>query len=161
MSLHRLPLLVAFGLLGTILLWGFAQSFAVGQSSPVPRAQQAKLNDKRASVLEYRAADQTLQEDRAVAADRLQAVIEETADDLGVSVEALLAATVAEPGGTPDYFGVANWANSPRIRKFVDRLPGLNLANNLGNSIPIAVPDTVTYPGSDYYELEVDRKSVV
>jgi PKD repeat protein/FtsP/CotA-like multicopper oxidase with cupredoxin domain len=43
------------------------------------------------------------------------------------------------------------------IRKFVDTLPGLNAAgaNNLGNYIPIAVPDTTTYPGSDYYEIEL------
>jgi FtsP/CotA-like multicopper oxidase with cupredoxin domain len=41
------------------------------------------------------------------------------------------------------------------LRKFVDTLPGLNAANNLGNSIPVAVPDTATYPGSDYYEIGV------
>ncbi len=42
------------------------------------------------------------------------------------------------------------------LRKFVDTLalPG-NIPNNLGNSIPVAVPDTTTYPGSDYYELAV------
>ena len=71
------------------------------------------------------------------------------------------------PGGTPDYFNVANWANSPLptvrpngtiiggIRKFVDTLPGLGYANrnNLGQYIPIANPDTITYPGSDYYEI--------
>ena len=39
------------------------------------------------------------------------------------------------------------------IRKFVDTLPGLNAPNNLGQMIPIAVPDTITYPGSDYYEI--------
>jgi len=34
------------------------------------------------------------------------------------------------------------------IRKFVDTLPGLNVAgaNNLGNYIPIAIPDTTSYP---------------
>ena len=34
------------------------------------------------------------------------------------------------------------------IRKFVDTLPGLNAvgANNLGNYIPIAIPDTTSYP---------------
>ena len=34
------------------------------------------------------------------------------------------------------------------IRKFVDTLPGLNIAgaNNLGNYIPIAIPDTTSYP---------------
>lgn len=43
------------------------------------------------------------------------------------------------------------------IRKFVDRLPGLGPAgaNNLGQYIPIAVPETVTYSGqqADYYEI--------
>ena len=41
------------------------------------------------------------------------------------------------------------------IRKFVDSLPGLNTANDLGQSLPIAVPDTTSYPGSDYYEIAV------
>jgi FtsP/CotA-like multicopper oxidase with cupredoxin domain len=67
-----------------------------------------------------------------------------------------LAAAAPGPLGVPDYFGfVPNWANSPVIRKFVDSLPGLNAPNNLGQEIPVAVPDTVTYPGSDYYEISV------
>jgi hypothetical protein len=43
------------------------------------------------------------------------------------------------------------------IRKFVDSLPGLGVAgaNTIGNYIPIAIPDTTTYPGADYYEIEV------
>ncbi|MCW3994701.1 MAG: multicopper oxidase domain-containing protein [Candidatus Bathyarchaeota archaeon] len=43
------------------------------------------------------------------------------------------------------------------IRKFVDSLPGLGPAgaNNLGQYIPIAVPDTTTFPGCDYYEIAV------
>ncbi len=66
-----------------------------------------------------------------------------------------------DPEATPDYFGVANWAQSPRIRKFVDALPGVGPAgaNGLGQYIPVAVPDTVTYPGSDYYELAVREYS--
>jgi FtsP/CotA-like multicopper oxidase with cupredoxin domain len=75
------------------------------------------------------------------------------------------------PGGTPNYFGPEpNWAWSPAptvdpgtgaitggIRKFVDSLPGLGAAgaNNLGQYIPVAVADTTTYPGSDYYEIAV------
>jgi FtsP/CotA-like multicopper oxidase with cupredoxin domain len=61
------------------------------------------------------------------------------------------------PGGTPDYFVVANWAFSPPLRKFVDSLPGLGVANrnNLNQYIPVAVPDANTYPGSDYYEIEL------
>ncbi len=66
-----------------------------------------------------------------------------------------LLAAAMNPGGVPDYFGVANWANSPIIRKFVDTLPGVGAANanNLGNFIPIAIADTTTYPGSDYYQI--------
>ncbi|MEI8216572.1 MAG: multicopper oxidase domain-containing protein [Eubacteriales bacterium] len=81
-------------------------------------------------------------------------------------------ATGMNPGGVPDYFGtVPNYANSPLpeldasgniipgtgIRKFVDSLPGLGKANanNLGNFIPVAIPDTTTYPGSDYYEINL------
>jgi FtsP/CotA-like multicopper oxidase with cupredoxin domain len=78
------------------------------------------------------------------------------------------------PGGTPNYFGPeGNWAQSPLptvdpvtgavvagtgIRKFVDTLPGLGPggANNLGQFIPVANPDTVTFPGSDYYEIAVN-----
>ena len=43
------------------------------------------------------------------------------------------------------------------IHKFVDKLPGLTPsgANNLGQFIPVAVPDTTTYPGSDYYIIEL------
>jgi hypothetical protein len=43
------------------------------------------------------------------------------------------------------------------IRKFMDALPGLTTAgiNGLGQYIPVAVPDTTTYPGSDYYEIAV------
>lgn len=43
------------------------------------------------------------------------------------------------------------------IRKFMDTLPGLGSANpnNLGNYIPVAVKDTTSYPGSDYYRIGV------
>ncbi len=43
------------------------------------------------------------------------------------------------------------------MRKFVDTLPGLTPggANNLGQYIPVAVPDTTTFPGADYYEIGV------
>jgi FtsP/CotA-like multicopper oxidase with cupredoxin domain len=76
----------------------------------------------------------------------------------------------------PDVSGVVpNFANSPMpdfldttscgppnycgIRKFVDSLPGLGPtgANNLGQFIPLAVPDTSTFPGADYYEIELGQ----
>jgi FtsP/CotA-like multicopper oxidase with cupredoxin domain len=47
------------------------------------------------------------------------------------------------------------------IRKFVDSLPGLGsgAANLLGQYIPVAVADTTTYSGSDYYEIELREYS--
>ncbi len=64
---------------------------------------------------------------------------------------------VVAPGSVPDYLSTPNWAFSPPLRKFVDSLPPLGCAqaNDLGQCIPVAVPDTTTYPGSDYYEIEL------
>ena len=61
---------------------------------------------------------------------------------------AVTAITVTSPGA--GYL-------TPGLKKFVDTLPGLGPtgANNLGQYIPVAVPDTTTYPGSDYYEIAV------
>jgi FtsP/CotA-like multicopper oxidase with cupredoxin domain len=63
--------------------------------------------------------------------------------------------------GIPDYYTTANWANSPPMAKFVDTLPGLTSAgkNNLNQYIPIAVPDTTTFPGSDYYIIKLTEYS--
>jgi FtsP/CotA-like multicopper oxidase with cupredoxin domain len=57
----------------------------------------------------------------------------------------------------PDYFGNANWAYSPLLRKFINAMPGLGPegANDLKQYIPVAVPDQTTYPDSDYYEIAV------
>jgi FtsP/CotA-like multicopper oxidase with cupredoxin domain len=78
-------------------------------------------------------------------------------------------AAMATPLMTPDYFAIPNWANSPLpaidplsgaisggMRKFVDGLPGLcgvSAPNNLGQCLPVATPDTTTFPGSDYYRI--------
>ncbi|MCG2770844.1 MAG: multicopper oxidase domain-containing protein [Desulfobacterales bacterium] len=60
--------------------------------------------------------------------------------------------------------GVTFYANSPSggstgtaLSKFVDSLPGLSPAgvNNLGQYIPVAVADTTTYPGCDYYQIGI------
>jgi FtsP/CotA-like multicopper oxidase with cupredoxin domain len=47
------------------------------------------------------------------------------------------------------------------VRKFVDSLPGLNAAgkNDLGQYIPVAIPDKKTYPGYDYYEIALVQYS--
>ena len=88
-------------------------------------------------------------------------------------------AIVGIPGGTPAltmdqlYFsGVyPDYANSPLpnlndtincgppnfcgMRKFVDTLPLPGVNNDLGNQMPVGVPDTTTFPGSDYYEISL------
>ena len=59
-------------------------------------------------------------------------------------------------------YNLPNFAYSPNVRKFVDSLPGLGAANanNLGQYIPVAVPDTTTYPGTDYYAIGATQYQV-
>jgi len=47
------------------------------------------------------------------------------------------------------------------LHKFVDRVAGIDPAdpNGLGQYIPVGVPDTSAYPGSDYYEIELGQFS--
>ena len=125
---------------------------AFGQSTgaePLPRFEQ-KL--KQAELRRERAITQA---DREAAAERMKAQMEAVAENEAGAVSAA-ALTTPTPGGFPDYMS-ANWAYSPLMRKFVDTLPGLGAseANNLGQFIPVGHPDTVTFPGSDYYEIEL------
>jgi FtsP/CotA-like multicopper oxidase with cupredoxin domain len=129
-----------------------------------PAEVQAAKPDKPPKYQPYNGHHPTNEERKAAAkaakVGRAQAVAN------GVAAPAL----VATPGGTPDYFGASgNFANSPLptfdangnvvpgsgMRKFVDGLPGLGPggANNLGQYISVANADTITYPGSDYYEI--------
>ncbi len=70
---------------------------------------------------------------------------------------AIATATIAAKGAVTSITVTARGAGylTPGLRKFVDTLAGLGptAANNLGNYIPVAVPDTTTYPGTDYYEI--------
>ncbi|MEE6261095.1 fibronectin type III domain-containing protein [Plantactinospora sonchi] len=82
-------------------------------------------------------------------------------------------AATPDPTAPPDYFGsVPNFAYSPLpvrdaggrvvpgtgIRKFVASLPLVGREpNELGVLIPVAVPDTASYPGCDYYEIGVQE----
>ncbi len=81
-------------------------------------------------------------------------------------------------GGVPDYFSTvySNWGQSPvpsvaggavsgGIHKFVDALPLLGPqgctpavncnANGIGQYLPVAVPDTTTFLGSEFYEIAI------
>jgi FtsP/CotA-like multicopper oxidase with cupredoxin domain len=106
-----------------------------------------------------------------LASERLAAGATPSATLGALSAQAFgVQAAALTPGATPDYYGIVpNFANSPLpsldssgnpvfgtgIRKFVDSLPGLGAAsaNDLGQYIPVAVPDTTAYSGSDYYVI--------
>ncbi len=80
-------------------------------------------------------------------------------DSTGSGVGALATATVAA-SGTVSAITLTTPGKgylTPGLRKFVDTLAGLGegAANNLGNYLPVAEPDTTTYPGTDYYEIGV------
>lgn len=72
----------------------------------------------------------------------------------GASATAAIAGYVI--GAIVDAAG-SGYRTTGGIRKFVDGLPGLGPsgANNLGQYVSLAHPDTTTYPGSDYYEIAV------
>ena len=73
--------------------------------------------------------------------------------DKGASAVATVAVMGAVTSITVDEAGAGYL--TPGLKKFVDTLPGDGEAeaNNMGQYIPIAVPDTTTYPGTDYYEI--------
>jgi len=75
--------------------------------------------------------------------------------DKGASATATVAVRGAVTGITVNVAGAGYL--TPGLKKFVDTLPGLGPENenNLGQYIPVAVPDTTTYPGTDYYEIAV------
>ena len=75
--------------------------------------------------------------------------------DKGASATATVAVKGAVTGITVTSPGAGYL--TPGLKKFVDTLPGLGptAANDLGQYIPVAVPDTTTYPGTDYYEIAV------
>ena len=80
-------------------------------------------------------------------------------DTTGTGSGATATATVAAAGAVSAITVVTPGTGylTPGLKKFVDTLSGLTPANknNLGNYIPVAVPDTTTYPGTDYYEIAV------
>ncbi|MDO8848874.1 MAG: multicopper oxidase domain-containing protein [Coriobacteriia bacterium] len=165
MNTHMRGVIVRLVLVASLLLIGPAQGIAVAQSTAEPAAgttqmSEEELREKNNDVMNSRVS----QEQREAAAVRAKVLWQNAKVSGGVSASAVQ--PTPNPGGIPDYFGtpdpitgrpVANWAFSPLLRKFVDTLPGVGPAgaNNLGNYIGVAHPDTVTYPGSDYYEIEL------
>ncbi len=123
-------------------------------STPLAAAEASgplTIEERIAKVQEAR--DKTVTVDEYLAAaERQQALV----DTEGPQA----APPVVGPLDTPDYFQSANWAYSPALPKFVDSIATLGTAqanspNTLGKYISVAVPDTTTYPGSDYYEISL------
>ena len=131
-----------------LLGWG-GVLLAVVLATGACLAQTPRADSSRAAAA---AATRTRIAHRVTLEQRLTAAADQ-ANAVGTS-----GGVTAQAVGTPVYFGnTGNYANSPPLRKFVDLLPGLGPtgANNLGQYLPIAVPDTTTYPGSDYYIIEL------
>lgn len=148
--------IISFGLVSLFLGSALNTSAATIKKPNNGKATEVKLNLKKVTPADRKAAGQKLQTilDKA----GLQALPEPT----------LFGETFDPKTGylVPDYYGSPNWAYSPtNLRKFVDKLAGLGSTNvnNLGQYIPVAVPDKVTYPAnpaknakaSDYYEIAV------
>ncbi|HSQ22473.1 MAG TPA: cell wall-binding repeat-containing protein, partial [Coriobacteriia bacterium] len=148
MKIRQAPRVIALALavamvVGMFPVAAIAQTIEDERTTvPIERMERAKLRRER----------QVTPEEREAAAARMQAQIEAVAE-AGGGVDA---AALPGPGDTPDYMS-PNWAYSPPLRKFVDGLPGLgpDNANNLGQYLAVGHPDTLTYPGSDYYEIEL------
>ncbi|MBI5232075.1 MAG: multicopper oxidase domain-containing protein [Coriobacteriales bacterium] len=118
---------------------------------------QITTKHENADVVQDLAGSPVSQEEREAAAARMKLQKAAASMKRGFSAQASL-----EPsqGGIPDYFGDAIWAFSPPLRKFVDELPGVgsgNKSSTLDTFISVAHPDTITYPGSDYYEIELQQ----
>lgn len=122
--------------------------------------------------------DKMLQMNKTTAAQRKAAAIETIRKQAGVpqatSAQAGGAAAPAvlpQPLGVADLFGpYPNWSWSPLpeftdanayipntgIRKFINQLPTFGApTSDLNKQLAVAVPDTITYPDTDYYEISL------
>ncbi len=164
MGKYKLSIVACLLLASITFFLGNNQGLAQSQSAVQPNQGR----DPNAVI--QRMTNRITNKQRQAVADHAAAHREAAAKAQNKAAGSGPSALALNPGGTPDYFNIANWANSPiptinpatkkltgGIRKFVDSLPGLGAlnANNLGQYIPVAKPDTITYPGSDYYEISL------
>ncbi len=145
-------------LLVVALVIGQGQIAVLAAPNPETSYQSAEskaILKERAERVQQRRERIITQEEREAAAARLALKKASVTNEDGTLKPAAI--PPPGPGGVPDYFGVANWANSPSVRKFMNALPlfGPGEANNLGQYLSVGHPDTLTYPGSDYYEIEL------
>ncbi len=168
-------------LLGLVLTL-FAGFGLQAQAQEVPNRTAAPTpGGDQSAIVERATRRAVLNNARAAAAARTKAALQAKGGKvdpktLGVNpAGAAKVAALAPKGGTveaglavpglgfqlaqPDYLNgtASNWNYTKKLRKFVDTLPGLGVANanNLGNYIPVGTPDQATYIGSDYYEIDL------
>ena len=168
--MHRRGILVLTAIVTLFLALGTARVIAAQSPAPADRPGLAPIGQPGVTP----SFSGITNAQRQAAAARLAQAQEAPLGALLGRLRGLLVTPKAlDPLGIPDYFGtVPNYANSPLptldgggnvigggIRKFVDSLPGLgeSSANDLGQFIPVATPDTATYPGSDYYVIALVR----
>ena len=114
-----------------------------------PSGLAAKKPDPKLQQMtsEQMAAHKITPAQKKAAADRLKAA-KAAAAAAGLPAAAALVTDPITGALVPDYFGTTpNWAFSPPMGKFLNALPDLKGL--------VAMPDTVTYPDSDYYEIEL------
>jgi FtsP/CotA-like multicopper oxidase with cupredoxin domain len=149
------------------LVVGVALSAAAGIAAPASDkgdyAAQQKRYAEKIEKAKGRFDRVVTQKERDIAASNLAkklGALGLDADATPAEYFAAMEMPMPGPGDVPDYSGMTpNWAYTKPLRKFVDGLPGLGSgnANNLGQYLSVGKPDTVTYPGSDYYEIELQE----
>ena len=171
-----------FSIFTCLVLVVAALFLGVDQGRAQPPKNDGLVQDAQSDVQSTGQGEQekTHQQRRQEANDRLKAFLEGGPITPAQPNVAVAAPLVVLPGPYPPGIGFnplvnyndPNYANSPNLRKFVDSLPGLGLGgctpgtgvspnitggtcnqNNLGQYIPVANPDTISYPLSDYYEI--------
>jgi PKD repeat protein/FtsP/CotA-like multicopper oxidase with cupredoxin domain len=168
----------AIAAIGTFAKYPIIKGQAVTLPTPNPEMQQA-LKDHKVMLMHnvttaqrFAAAENTAAQGTGAGNGAKGAPTASPVPNLVKTPALAPLAQVPVIGGTPDYFGpYSNYANSQLpvddgtgnavpgtgIRKFVDSLPGLTPAgaNNLGQYIPVATTDVLSYPGDDYYVIAV------
>jgi len=151
-------------LLTLALVIGSSASVLADPSGKGADAQQKRYAEKMKKAQE-RIDRVVTQKERDIAASNLAKKLNSLglgADATPAQYFAAMAMAMPGPGDVPDYSGMTpNWAYTKPLRKFIDGLPGLGQgnANNLGQYLSVGKPDTVTYPGSDYYEISLRQYS--
>ena len=159
------------------LILGVVGQVGAAKNPPPPNAKGN--GQMRSTTLAQRKAARLLQAPQQKGVSKTFAGVNPaTAQMSTLTTAAPALAQMSAPLSQPDYYGVANWANSPLpqidatgaitggMRKFVDTLPGLSFAsaspvtgNDLGQYIPVAFADTTSFtgtatnPSADYYEI--------